>query len=62
LTSEGTIATTVAMLSDEHAAEIASDIFALATWAQREYIAQHAIRDATDKELVDEAMRRNGWS
>lgn len=60
LTSEGTIATTAAMLSDDHAAEIASDIFALATWAQQEYLGARAIRDATDKQLVDEAMRRAG--
>lgn len=62
LTSEETIATTTAMLSDDHAREIASDIFALATWAQQEYIGKRAIHDATDKQLVDEAMRRAGLS
>lgn len=62
LTSEGTIAATTVMLSDDHAAEIASDIFALATWVQQEYLGKRAIRDATDKQLVDEAMRRAGLS
>ncbi|GEM_PF-5630688 len=62
LTNEGTIAATTAILSDEHASEIASDIFALATWAQHEFIGKQAIRDATDKQLVDEAMRRAGLS